>query len=262
MSELRSRLYEGWLQHRRHRPRDHQFRYRVFMPYLCLEELPELFTHSRLWSREGRAPASFRRADFFGDPALPLDEAVRRRVQEETGQRPSGPIYLLANLRYFGFSMNPIACYYCFDRDETRLEYIVAEVTNTPWNERHAYVIPGPEADRRWLRCDFDKAFHVSPFQPMDMRYHWRSNIPGEHLRLHLANSTGGERVFDACLSLRARPWNRRNLHGALLRYPMMTATVGLGIYWQALRLFAKRIPFYSHPVVATPKETCDRSSQ
>ncbi|TXS94302.1 DUF1365 domain-containing protein [Parahaliea maris] len=259
---MRSRLYEGWLQHRRHLPRGHQFRYRVFMPYLCLEELPRLFNCSPLWSNEGRTPASFRRSDFFGDPEIPLDDAIRQRVLEATGQCPSGPIYLLANLRYFGFNMNPIACYYCFNQDETRLEHILAEVTNTPWNERHSYVIPGPEQARGWLRSDFDKAFHVSPFQPMNMRYHWRSNVPGDQLRLHLANSTAGERVFDACLSLEARPWNRRSLHSALLRYPMMTATVGLGIYWQALKLFAKRIPFYSHPDLHSAKESCDRSSQ
>ncbi|TXS92675.1 DUF1365 domain-containing protein [Parahaliea aestuarii] len=245
---MRSRLYEGWLQHRRHQPRAHQFRYRVFMPYLCLDELPELFEHSPLWSSEGRTPASFRRSDFLGDPAIPLDDAVRQRVQQESGERPEGPIYLLANLRYFGFSMNPIACYYCFNSDETRLQYIVAEVTNTPWNERHSYVLAGPEHAQGWLRRDFDKAFHVSPFQPMNMRYHWRSNTPGGALRLHLANSAGGERVFDACLSLSAKPWTRSNLHRALLRYPAMTAKVGLGIYWQALKLYTKGLPFYSHP--------------
>ncbi|WP_241505918.1 DUF1365 domain-containing protein [Parahaliea mediterranea] len=248
MTALRSRLYEGWLQHRRHRPRPHQFRYRVFMPYLCLDELPLLFDASPLWSFEGRGPANFRRADFLGDPAVPLAQAVRQRVHEATGQHPEGPIYLLANLRYFGFSMNPIACYYCFNRDESQLDWIVAEVTNTPWKERHSYVLEGPEPARQWLRRDFSKAFHVSPFQPMNMHYHWRSNTPADSLRLHLANSADGERVFDACLSLSARPWTRANLHRALLRYPAMTAQVGLGIYWQALKLYAKGMPLYSHP--------------
>jgi DUF1365 family protein len=259
---VRSRLYEGWLQHRRWQPRQHRFRYRVFMPYICLDELPQLFQHSRLWSAERRAPARFQRSDFLGDPQVPLDEAVRQRVVEAAGERPEGPIFLLANLRYFGFNMNPIACYYCFDREGDAVEYLVAEVTNTPWNERHSYVLVAPGLARpglarpdlarpgrdRWLRCEFDKAMHVSPFNPMAMQYQWRSNTPGDSLRLGLATTVEGERVFAASLSLQASPWNSANLRRVLWRYPMMSGQVALAIYWQALRLFSKRVPFHPHP--------------
>ena len=124
---MTSAIYEGWVRHRRVSPRELRFKYRVFMPYLRLDELPELFDGSLTWSARRPAPARFRREDFLGDPALPLDESVRRRVAEETGRRPEGPIYLLANLRYFGFIMNPVSCYYCFDADQ-RLRYILVDV--------------------------------------------------------------------------------------------------------------------------------------
>lgn len=244
---MKSKLYEGVVRHRRLLPRAHEFSYRVFMPYLCLDELPGLFDQHTLWSARSWAPACFRRSDFLGDPSLPLQQEVRRRIFEETGRVHRGPIYLLANLRYFGISMNPIACYYCFSEDESQLEFLVAEVNNTPWNERHSYVLTGPQQGR-WLHTEFDKQFHVSPFNPMNMRYHWRSSTPDHRLVLHLANTDAGAKVFDASLSLAAKPMTASNLNRTLWRYPLITARIALAIYWQALRLFIKRTPLYSHP--------------
>ena len=244
---MKSRIYQGWLRHRRHQPREHSFRYRVFMPFICLDELPELFRGNPLWSASGPALARFKRSDFLGDPDRPLANEVRRRIQEETGNTHRGPIYLLANLRYFGVQMNPIACYYCYSEDESRLEYLVAEVNNTPWDERHSYVLQGPDSGR-WLHAEFDKAFHVSPFNPMDMRYRWRSNLPDRRLVLHLANEQGGDTMFDASLSLTGKPMTASALNGYLLRYPFMTVKVALAIYWQALKLFIKGMPIYGHP--------------
>ena len=244
---MKSRIYSGWLRHRRHLPRSHSFGYRVFMPFICLDELPELFARNWLWSATRPALARFKRSDFLGDPEQPLADEVRRRIREETGAEHTGPIYLLANMRYFGFQINPIACYYCYNDDESALEFLVAEVTNTPWNEHHSYVLRGPESGR-WLRTEFAKQFHVSPFNPMAMQYHWRSSTPDERLILHMDTTTAEGKVFDASLSLSAQPMSRQALNRILLRYPFMTAKVALAIYWQALRLLIKRIPFYPHP--------------
>ena len=140
---MHSAIYQGFLRHRRFTPHQHRFSYRVFMMYLDLDELDEVLSMSPFWSKRRWRPARFQRSDFLGDPAVPLKQAVCDRIHEETGQRYVGRVCLLANLRYFGFVMNPIACYYCFDNQDN-LQYIVAEVTNTPWNERQSYV----------LRCD------------------------------------------------------------------------------------------------------------
>ncbi|MCP4842059.1 MAG: DUF1365 domain-containing protein [Halieaceae bacterium] len=244
---MKSRLYEGVLRHRRIHPKEHAFQYRVFMPYICLSELAEVFDDIPFWSQSRPALGRFRRSDFLGDPAVPLEDEVRRRIFEETGATQKGDIYLLANLRYFGHIANPIAVYYCFNEDESNLEWVVAEVTNTPWEERHSYVLPGPAAGK-WLNTQFDKTLHVSPFNPMAMQYHWRSNTPDHRLVLHMDNHHHGEKVFDATLTLSALPFTAGNLNRLLARYPFMTVKVVWGIYWQALKLYLKGVPVFAHP--------------
>lgn len=244
---MNSCVYQGTVWHRRYTPVSHQFQYRLFMLYLDLDELPGVFDGRWLWSARRFAPAWFRRADYLGDPSVPLADAVRALVAERTGKRLAGPIRLLTHLRYWGYVQNPVSFYYCFDAGDSGLEAFVAEVTNTPWGERHAYVVnANPRADVHTTR--FDKAFHVSPFMPMDLCYHWRFATPGERLRVQMTCRRDGERVFDAALVLRRRPLTGPVLAGCLARHPWMTASVVAGIYWQALRLWRRGAPFHAHP--------------
>ncbi len=247
---MKSALYTGRLSHRRFAPREHQFSYRLFMMYVDLAELDRLFEGRWLWSVRRPALAWLRRADYIGDPSLPIDTVVRDRIAARTGVRPTGPIRMLAHLRYFGIGFNPVTFYYCFDAADTHVEYIVAEITNTPWNERHAYVLTDPEAEvrARVLRYRFAKEFHVSPFMPMEAVYDWRFGTPGKCLAVHMQNYQGGERVFDATLDLSRREISGAALARALLSFPCMTLSVIAGIYIQALKLWWKRIPFHSHP--------------
>ena len=242
-----NRLYTGTLRHARYTPKRHQFRYKVFMPFMELESLQEATAQLPFWSIKRWAPARFVRRDFLGDERVALPEAVRQRIFEETGERQQGPIYLLANWRYFGYQNNPIAVYYCYDKAGDHLEYVVAEVTNTPWGERHSYVLRAP-ADDAPLATEFDKALHVSPFNPMDMTYRWYSNAPGDELQIQIALFENGDRIFDAVLSLSGEPMTAGSARRAILSYPLMTLKVVAGIYWEALRLFLKGVSLHSHP--------------
>ena len=254
---LASALYTGRVRHRRYAPHAHAFEYKLFLMYLDLSELDRVFAGRWLWSAGRRNVAEFRRSDYLGDPAVPLDQAVRDCVQQRTGQRPSGPIRLLTHLRYFGQCFNPVSFYYCYAADGHTLETVVAEITNTPWKQRHSYVLPIAEATTRggihaW---HFDKRFHVSPFMAMEHAYAWRLGIPGQALRVHMEvlppHATPGpsqQREFDATLVLERKPIDGRHLAGVLLRFPLMTLRVLAAIHWQALRLWLRGNPVHDHP--------------
>jgi uncharacterized protein len=252
---MHSSIYSGWIRHRRYSPVPHEFRYRLFMMYLDLDELPSLFDTFWCWSTQRSALARFNRADYHGNASQPLAAAVRETVRQATGRAADGPIRLLTHLRYFGHIFNPVTFYYCFDEHDTRVETIVAEITNTPWKERHAYVLPVSAANRteRVMHFDFDKTFHVSPFMPMDVRYDWRFSTPSDRLLVHMKNINDGQRAFDATLTLAREEISHASLAKALIQFPVMTVKVTSAIYAQALRLWLKRIPVFTHSPKPSP---------
>lgn len=260
-SVLQSAIYEGTVRHRRYTPKAHDFSYQVFMVYLDLEEIDRVFNQSRSWSCERFSLAWFRRKDFFdGASDTSLYDAVANAVEQETGRRPMGSIRMLSNLRYFGFMINPITCYYCFDATGQQLETIVAEVTNTPWKQRCHYILDCTHNNQDDSQdITFDKVMHVSPFQPMDLYYRWRGKTPSDHLSIHLDVFSKDDQshdvpkpVFDATLLLQRQAMTTSVMNQKIRRYPWMTLKVCAAIYWQALRLWMKKIPFYGAPPTST----------
>ena len=259
---MHSCLYEGSVRHRRCAPMEHGFEYRLFLLYLDLSEIDEVFAGRWFWSARRIAPARFRREDHLGDPSRPLDGEVRRLVAQRTGRRPSGPIRLLTHLRYFGYLINPVSFYFCFEPDGQTIAAVVAEVNNTPWGERYCYVIPGGprEADDEQspIRFEHAKEFHVSPFLPMSMQYRWRVGAPGNRLSIHIANFRDDCEEFQASLNLARKSLTTWQLTWMLVRYPLMTLQVALAIYWQALRLWWKGAKFLPYPRNSAPAGSAD----
>jgi DUF1365 family protein len=195
-------MYAGTIRHRRFAVRSHEFRHRIALTYSDLASPP--------------------RGNFL----------TRDAIETLVGA-PAAEIRLLTMPRSLGVGFNPVSFYYCFDA-AGELTHVVAEVTNTPWGERHTYVLPQGKGSP-------DKAFHVSPFMGMDHGYEVRATAPGETLSVHIASHRAGELAFDATLYLTRRPYSRRRLVGASIR----TLTL---IYAHAIALKVKGVPYFPHP--------------
>jgi DUF1365 family protein len=244
---MHSALYVGQVSHRRLRPVEHGFSYGLFMFYLDLDEIEATLTRLPFCSSRRPAPIRFRREDHLGPADRPLAQAVRDKVTDLGGPTFDGRIGLLTHLRYFGYGFNPVSFYFCHDADD-QVVAVLAEVNNTPWGEQHCYLVPVTDPDNRYIRHTQPKAFHVSPFMDLDMDYDWLITEPGERLNVRIRNRQDGEVLFDAALVLRRRALTGRRLAGTLLHFPWMSARVITAIYWQALRLWLKRVPLQTHP--------------
>lgn len=247
---MHSRIYVGQVNHRREVPREHTFSYNMFMMYLDLDELPGLFKPFIFWSVNRFNLASFKRSDHVGAVDKSLKQTVIDKVYVKTGVRLKGPVRLLTNLSYFGYGFNPVSFYYCFDETGSKVEMIVAEVNNTPWGEQHCYYLPTDKTSQsnEKLIHKLAKEFHVSPFNPMDLNYQWEFYKPGKHLTVYMQNFKKQQKIFDATLTLKEQLITSRTMRKVLFNFPFMTLKILFAIYFEAIKLWIKKTPVYTHP--------------
>ncbi len=247
---MKSAIYTGKVYHRRFIPKHHQFTFRLFMLYLDLDELDQVFKNRFFWSTNRFNLAYFKRKDYLPDPKLSIREKLNMIVNQKIGRPIQGSVCILTHLRYFGIIFNPVSFYYCFD-EKNKLDIIVAEITNTPWLERHCYVL---DVKKQHTQNNFslNKEFHISPFHPMDMTYHWKMSSPEKKITMHLKNFKNNTCHFDAILNLKRQEISGWTLNSKLIIQPFLTIKVIIGIYWQAIRLWIKKVPFYANPKSTT----------
>jgi DUF1365 family protein len=237
---MKSAIYVGEIAHQRNLPKVHSFRYPFFMWYLNLDELEGLPDLGRWFSVRHWAISRMQRNDYLGDPQLPLAEAVRTRMYELTGQPVTGQVCGLMNMRTLGLYFSPVNFYYGFDEDG-HLTHFLAEVSNTPWNERHHYA---HYVANGHYELTHSKAFQVSPFNPLQQQYRWRIGPPGETVGVAIMVSDGRGEIFEARLQLARRHLDKTTVRHLLLKKPVMTASIVGGIYYQALKIYLKGIPY------------------
>jgi DUF1365 family protein len=238
---MESALYSGSVMHKRFLPKEHGFKYPFFMWYLDLDSIDKQHGLGRWFSKNEWALSRYRRTDYLGNPDRPLAECVKDEMKRLTGSEVTGKVFGLLNLRTLGLYFSPVNFYFGFTH-HNEPSHMLAEVSNIPWNERHhyAHLLNGSETE-----LVNPKEFKVSPFNPShDQTYRWQIQPPEDKVSIMLGVHDERGHVFEAGLNLQRQPFTINSARRLLLRTPVMTAYIVAAIYWQALKIFIKGIPY------------------
>ena len=240
-----SALYDGVVTHARTRPRRHALRYRIFMLLLDLDELEDLDRRLKRFSRN-----RFNLLSFFDRDHLDGAEAIRPAIEASLAAHgldlPRPSIAMLCMPRVLGHAFNPLTVYFCRDGDG-RLAAMVYAVRNT-FGQRHDYVLPVARARGGWVEQGCDKAFYVSPFLPMDLRYAFEVAEPGEAVHVGVDVHDEAGLLLSASFAGERRPLTDANLLKAVLTHPWQVLGVMAAIHWEAVKILLKGFRFFPQP--------------
>ncbi len=255
----------GDIRHHRYIPKKHMFRYNMYWSLLDLDKLNENADRYRFFSNETWNLLSYRKQDFIGAGKQQTKDSVLNFLSKETNKAFDGKVFILSHLRFLGFNFNSVSFYFCIDK-QGELQYIISEITNTPWGERHAYLHSCEKSLSRSGCCifNFSKNFHISPFVSMDMNYQWLFKITNSNMRIHMKVTKKNKekndplKVLDVTFTGKHLPLTQANISKLIFKNPFQPLKMIFGIYWQALRLWFKKVPFYSHPKYENAKSNQD----
>jgi DUF1365 family protein len=245
------RIAEGFVSHRREAPVPHEFRYSIWMLLADVDRLDELAAVSRLLSVERFNLLSIRARACLSDwPGETVRARANAALRAAGHPIATGPMLVLLQPASWGAGFNPVRFVFCLD-ESGRIECVLGEINNTPWGERHTYALR-TDSPARHVQFDFDKTFHVSPFNPMTQRYRWTTELDDERIRIGITVSQQGQVVFRSGLCLRTAPVTTRALRRAAFRYAAQPLVHLLRIYGQAATLWLRGAAFHTHPKYGT----------
>lgn len=240
---LTSAIYIGDVKHRRFAVKSHQFKYALYMMWVDLKQTETLSGIHNSLGTTGFKLLKFNQADYIntqGDTDIPLVNRAFNKIAALGVEEPFSDVFMLGQLRCLGVYFSPVNFYF-YKNQQGEFSHMVAEVSNTPWNERHYYLVPLEK------KVNFKKDFSVSPFMNLDMDYHWHIRMNTDNTMIHIENKKDDQLLFDATLRLQRRTLNNENVTQLLKQFPLMTWSIFKGIYLHAFKLFCKRVPFIGH---------------
>ena len=239
MSKLTSAIYRGQVNHRRFFPKQHKFAYSYCMWLLDVDEINLVSSEYRLVGQDKFKPIRLCLSDHIEQVTDPdeFKRRIRLKVKELGGQWQGQKLLMMTQARVLGLYFSPVNFHFCYEGETC--QYMLAEVSNTPWGEKHWYLVDLENAET-------EKDFHVSPFMPIEQRYIWRVKLPADKFLAHIENWQE-QKVFDATLSLQKVELSSTNILRVLLRFPVMAISTVAAIYWQAMKMFTKGFKFYSY---------------
>ncbi len=244
---IRQAVARGKVWHQRLVPFRHGFHYPLWLVWCDLSEVDAMLARHPCWGRRWR-PVVFRDSDFVDERSVSLNDKVREKAGALGLDWQEGRVVMLGQWRTLGTLFNPLVLYLHFSADSDQPDSMLAEVQNTPWRERHFYPLKLQKKEQGGWEVNHPKAFHVSPFLPMELDYHWHLHVALPGLRLVLEDRKEDQAVFVAGLQLNLLEADRRNMGAVIFRFGAQGAATLRAIYWQAFRLWRKGARFHAHP--------------
>lgn len=245
-------VYSGRVWHQRYIPIAHRFQYKILMVAIDLEKIEQSCSPNSMIKNNSFGLMSLRNRDHFPQSANSLIANIRTLLPAHIASQQYR-VLLLSQMAHFGFAFNPISFFVVTSLDGKLLGMIL-EVHNTPWGERHYYPIFDLAEHDGALHSRFRKALHVSPFMPMEFDYGFSLRKNNNTVTVIMDNLQGDTKHFTAGLSLEYQPLKPRTLLQKFIRHPFSPHKTVTAIYWQALKLWIKGVPFCSHPKSADRK--------
>jgi DUF1365 family protein len=242
----------GQVRHARLRPRANRFAYPTYFLMLPMRSLRQAPCAALCRNRFGLISFADRdHGDGRADSLAWLDDLLAREGIRDA----QGEVWLHCYPRVLGHTFKPVSFWYCH-RDDGSLTAIVVEVNNT-FGERHCYLLTGPElAFGRELRAS--KVFHVSPFCDTSGLYRFRfmrtdlghAATPAARARtvVRIDHEDAEGVLLQTSVSGELTPLDAASRRAAFFGMPLMTLGVIARIHWQAVKLWRKRVPFFSKP--------------